>query len=295
MKIKTFKYFAKESVKSIKRNRVMSLASITTVAAALFIFGIFMLILINVNRVVNTVENKVEIKAFLKDDITTLKSQGIEKDIEAIKGVKSVDYESKEDALKKFTEQLGENKDLAKGLEMDNPLPASFIIKVDKPEDVLYVSGEIAKMDGIEKVNDGQQVVDKIVKITGFIKALSLALMAILGVIAVSLISNTIKLTVYARKKEIGIMKYIGATDWFVRWPFILEGILLGLLGAVVSIVLLGLGYGYAAKFVSTNVIIFSLVPSGEIMKSLAWQFGLFGMAIGGIGSMLSIRKFLVI
>lgn len=295
MKIRTFKYFAKESINSIRRNRVMSLASVSTVAAALFILGVFMLMALNVDKFMQTVESKVEIKAFLNDNITTLKQQGIEDQLKQIIHVKSIEFESKQQALENFKKELGDNKDLANGLELDNPLPASYIVKVDKPENSIKVSSQISKIEGIGKVNDGKEIVDQIVKVTRFVKIISILLMIILGVIAISLISNTIKLTVYARKREIGIMKYIGATDWFVKWPFIMEGVLLGLFGAILSITLLIVGYSFVSKAVSTGIIVFSLVPPNEIMSGLIYQFCLIGMAIGGIGSLLSIRRFLII
>jgi cell division transport system permease protein len=295
MKIRTGRYFIVESIKSIIRNRVMSLASITTVAAALFILGIFMLMAVNVNRVINTVEQRIEIKAFLKDEVTTLKLQKIENAIEDIPAVREVNFESKDEALENFKKQLGDNEELASGLEMENPIPASYIIKVDSPSDVKYVSGEVAKIDGIDEVKDGRELIDKIVRITKFIRVASVALMIILGTIAIFLISNTIKLTVWARKKEIGIMKYIGATDWFIRWPFLIEGVLLGFLGALFAIGILYYGYGYAAKTVSTSIMVFSLVPSNEIINTISWQFGIIGMAIGGIGSFMSLRKFLIV
>lgn len=295
MKIKTFRYFFKEGLVSIKKNKVMSVASVSTVAAALFIFGVFMLLVVNVNKVISTVESQIEIKAFLKNDFTTIQKQQIEKKIKGIDGVKEVEFESQEDALKKFKSDLGEKADLANGLELENPLPASFIIKVNKPEDVAGVSTKLKSYPEVEKVNDGQQMVDTIMRVTAFIKIASILLMAILGIISISLISNTIKLTVFARKREIGIMKYIGATDWFIRWPFVIEGMLMGLLGAIISILILGFGYGYGANLISENQMIFTLVPYNEIIFTLGWQFSLIGVFIGGIGSILSIRKFLVV
>lgn len=295
MKIRTLNYFAKQGLTSMKRNRVMSFASITTVAASLFIFGVFMLMVLNVNQLMKNVENGIEIKAFLKTDLTTMKEKSIKKEIEEISGVKEIDYESKEQALDKFKKQLGEKKDLANGLELDNPLPASFIIKVNKPSDVSNVSKAIKSIEGIDQVKDGQQMVDKIVRVSGFIKALSLILMTILGIISISLIANTIKLTVFARKREIGIMKYMGATDWFIRWPFVFEGMLLGLFGSLASILLLYGGYSYAVKAVVTSDVIFTLLPAKQLMPSLIKEFAGIGVLLGGFGSVVSIRKFLVV
>jgi len=295
MKIRTLNYFAKQGLTSMKRNRVMSFASITTVAASLFIFGVFMLMVLNVNQLMKNVENGIEIKAFLKTDLTTMKEKSIKTDIKEISGVKEIDYESKEQELDKFKKQLGEKKDLANGLELDNPLPASFIIKVNKPSDVSNVSKAIKSIEGIDQVKDGQQMVDKIVRVSGFIKALSLILMTILGIISISLIANTIKLTVFARKREIGIMKYMGATDWFIRWPFVFEGMLLGLFGSLASILLLYGGYSYAVKAVVTSDVIFTLLPAKQLMPSLIKEFAGIGVLLGGFGSVVSIRKFLVV
>lgn len=295
MKIRTLNYFAKQGLTSMKRNRVMSFASITTVAASLFIFGVFMLMVLNVNQLMKNVENGIEIKAFLKTDLTTMKEKSIKKEIKEISGVREIDYESKEQALEKFKKQLGEKKDLANGLELDNPLPASFIIKVNKPSDVSNVSKAIKAIEGIDQVKDGQQMVDKIVRVSRFIKGLSLVLMSILGIISISLIANTIKLTVFARKREIGIMKYMGATDWFIRWPFVFEGMLLGLFGSLVSILLLYGGYSYAVKAVVTSDVIFTLLPAKQLMPSLIKEFAGIGVLLGGFGSVVSIRKFLVV
>lgn len=295
MKIRTLGYFAKQGFISMKRNRIMSLASITIVAASLFIFGVFMLIVLNVNQLMANVEKGIEIKAIMNKDITSISENRIEKEIKEISGVREVRYESKEQALEKFKKQLGEKKYLANGLELDNPLPASFIIKVNKASDVLSVSRSVKAIDGIEQVMDGQQMVNKIVRVSGFIKVLSLVLMIILGVISISLIANTIKLTVFARKREIGIMKYIGATDWFIRWPFIFEGMLLGLFGSLGAILLLYGGYLYAAKVVATSDFIFTLLPAGQIMPFLMKDFVGIGVLLGGFGSVISIRKFLAV
>jgi cell division transport system permease protein len=271
----------------------MSLASITTVAATLFILGVFMLLAINVNRFAANVEDMIEITAFLKDDVTTLEKQKLERQIKEIQGVVSVEYESKEKALEKFKEQLGENKDLAKGLEESNPLPASFIIKVDSPDSVEYVSPRIAQLEGVLKVKDAKKTVQTIGKLVKIIRYSSTILMVILGTISIFLISNTIKLTVFARKREISIMKYIGATDWFIRWPFILEGLLLGLIGGFIAALIVENAYTYAANTIKNNIMIITLVPPQEAVKQIWWQFSLLGTLIGGFGSYISIRRFL--
>lgn len=295
MKIRTFTHFVEDGTKSIVRNKVMSAASIFTVAASLFVFGIFMAILINVNSVLNLVSDKIEIQAFVKGDPTTIEQQQIGNDLKSITGIKEFTFMSKDDSLKNFKNWLGQNRDLADGLESDNPLPASYTIKVNKPEDVAFVSSQLKKMDYFVKINDGRDLVNKVIKITGFVKVSSFILMAILCVVAVTLISNTIKLTVYARKREIGIMKYIGATDWFIRWPFVIEGILLGFFGAILSLITIVGSYEYAYRAIAKNLMIVNFVPTGIIFHSIFMPFLLSGIVIGGVGSALSIRKFLVV
>lgn len=295
MRISNVGYFFRESFRSSKRNRVMSIASVSTVTAALLIFGIFMLLVMNVNKIVSTVVDKVEIKVYLNDDITTIQQAEMEKTLKSYSGVKDITFESKEQALENYKEMLGSDADLASGLSDKNPLPASFIIKVKNAEDVLSISQKAATLDGVYKVVDGQETVTQLIKFINIVKGTSLTLMIILGVIAIFLISNTIKITVYTRKREIGIMKYIGATDWFIKWPFFIEGLTLGFIGAVISLLLLGFGYKYIINAVDEGTFLFSLVPAAQVMHSMILEFLGVGMFIGGVGSLLSMKKFLAV
>ena len=294
MKIRRIKYYFVEGFKNIVRNRVMAVASISTVAASLFILGIFMILTLNVNNAVENIGQTLEIKVYLKDDVTTLQKNNLENQIRSIDGVNDVTYISKEQALEDLKKKLGENKSIAEGFEMDNPLPQSFIIKVKKPEYISTVSRKISSMDGVEKIYDGKGIVEKLIKFTNLIKIASYVLMGLLGVIAAFLISNTIKLAVYARRREISIMKYIGATDWFIKWPFIIEGVALGLFGAVVSIFVLYLGYSYIVSNFSANLVLFTLVQSNELIQFIYTKFIIGGILIGGFGSFLAVKRYLV-
>lgn len=288
-------YFFRESFRSSKRNKVMSIAAVSTVAAALLIFGIFMLLVMNVNKIVESVVDKVEIKVYINDNVTTIQQTEIEQTLKSYSGVKSVTFESKEDALENYKKMLGDDADLADGLSDNNPLPASFIIKVNNAEDVVPIAQQAAALDGVYKVVDGQETVTKLINIINIIKGTSLALMIILGVIAIFLISNTIKITVYTRKREIGIMKYIGATDWFIKWPFFIEGLTLGFIGAVISLLIIGFGYKYVINVVDKGTLLFSLVPAAKVMHTMIMEFLGVGMFIGGVGSLLSMKKFLAV
>lgn len=294
MKIKTFAHFFSAGFKSMVRNRLMSVASIITVSAALFVFGIFMALILNVNNIEKSITSKIEIEGFLKSDYTLSQQHGIEGTIRSIKGVTEMKYVSKEQALEKFKGWLGADKSLADGLSIENPLDSSYIVKVDNPKSVASVSRSLKKLNVFKKINDANETVDKIIKYIDFAKIASIVLIIVLGIVSISLISNTIKLTVYARKKEIGIMKYIGATDWFIRWPFIIEGVTLGFVGAIISIFILWISYGYVSGLITKDIMIIPVVSTKELMDKLGVVFCLVGILIGGIGSTLSIRKFLV-
>ncbi len=189
---------------------------------------------------------------------------------------------------------MGEdNKSLAEGLEKENPLPNSIIVRVQKPEMVSKVVGSIKNMEGIDQIKDGKEIVDKITKITNTLKWMGLVLFLILIGVSLFLIGNTIKITVYSRKREIGIMKYIGATDWFIRWPFVFEGIIIGILGAIIAILLLYYGYKGVYTKASVGLIFVNLLNPGYVLSSILWIFVLVGIIIGAVGSILSIRKFL--
>ncbi|MDO6353700.1 permease-like cell division protein FtsX [Caloramator sp. CAR-1] len=295
MKIKRIKYYFIESIKNLARNRVMVVASIGTVAASLFILGIFLILALNVNNAAESIGKTLEIKVYLKDEVTTLKRMELERDIKNIKGVTEVVYISKEQALEDLKKKLGENKAIAEGFEMDNPLPQSFVIKVEKPELISKASYEISKLDGIEKIYDGKGIVEKLIKFTNIVRVASYFLMGILAIISAFLISNTIKLAVYARRREISIMKYLGATDWFIKWPFVIEGILLGLLGSVLSILVLFFSYQYLTNNVSLNLLLFNFVSAQSLLSFILQKFILMGALIGGFGSYLAVKRYLVL
>lgn len=296
MKISSIKYFISDSLKSIRRNKTISLASSATVAATLFILGVFMLSALNVQQAIKNVESKVEIKIFLREDITLGQQKELEKKIKSIDKIVDIRYESKEQAVEKFKEQIGEeNKDLVKGLEKENPLPSSYIVKVKDPSMVTSVANDIKNLKGIEKIQEGKKIVDKIVSITKTVKWVGMVLFVILIGVSLFLIGNTIKITVYSRRKEIGIMKYIGATDWFIRWPFVIEGAILGITGAFIGFIVLYYLYDVVYSRMASALYLINFIKPTYVLTTMSWEFILLGILIGAIGSILSIRKFLAV
>ncbi|HHW03342.1 MAG TPA: ABC transporter permease [Thermoanaerobacterales bacterium] len=288
MRLRTFNYFFKEAFISLIRNRWMSLASIGAVASALIILGSFLLISVNFDHILKDVESQVEITAYLEDTVDSIGITRLNSQISSISGVKEVKFISKEAALEEFKQQVG--KDLLEGI--DNPLPNSFRIKVDNPQNVASVAGEIQNLKGVEEVKYGKGVVEKLFNIIYWIRLLGLVIMVVFAAVSIFIISNTIRLTVFARRREINIMKYIGATDWFVRWPFLIEGMVLGFIGSAIAIGILAGGYVYLYNIVKLNIPMISLIPMEEFYN-YALGFLAIGMFIGAFGSSFSIRRFL--
>jgi len=296
MKINTVKYFVVDALKSLKRNRTVSIASVATVAATLFILGVFLLIVFNVNAGVEELGSKLEVKIYLKDDITISDKSAIERALSGVEGVTDTKFEDKSDALEAVKKQFGkDSKSLVQGFEKTNPFPNAYIVRVEKPEIVNNVVKATEGLKGIEKIKDVREVVDKIIKITNTLKIIGFALFAILISVSLFLIGNTIKLTVYSRKKEIGIMKFVGATDWFIRWPFIIEGMMLGVSGAIISTGVLYYVYRIVFLKYTSAILGITLMNPQFILSTTLWQFILGGLFIGAIGSVISIRKFLIV
>ena len=187
-------------------------------------------------------------------------------------------------------------KDLISGLEKDNPLQNSFIVTIKNPNEVNEIAESIGRIKGVEEVKYGEEIVDKVLQSTRFIRTLTFIVTLILAIISIFIISNTIKITVYAREREISIMKYVGATNWYVRWPFLIEGAILGLIGSLFALLILGYSYYYftgMAQNTALSIISKSLVPGGQMINQIKWYFAVGGLSIGVIGSILSMRKFL--
>ncbi|WP_125154005.1 permease-like cell division protein FtsX [Clostridium rectalis] len=296
MKISTIKYFILDSLKSLKRNRTISLASVATVAATLFILGVFLLAMLDVKVLVKDVESRVEIRVFLNNDITIAQEKDLGKKLKGMNEVQSVTYETKNQAMDKFKDQIGENnKALVEGLDKDNPLPNAFVVKVKTPEMVASVVNNIKDAKGIYEIQDGRKIVDKIIAITKTIKWVGMVLFAILIGVSLFLIGNTIKITVYSRRKEIGIMKYIGATDWFIRWPFIIEGMIIGIAGSIIGCIALYYSYNIVYTKAASSLFLGQLISPKYVLTTISWEFLLVGLLIGSIGSILSMRKFLAV
>lgn len=293
MKLRTSEYFIREVAISLKRNNWMSFASIGTVAVSLFVLGVFLILVLNMNRLASALESQVQINVYLADDVTRSEREAIKTDIEDIKGVELVDFVGRDEALDRLRDRLGDQRYLLDALGDDNPLPDSFEVTMSDPEFVQTAAEEIAEFDGVESAKYGQDVVEHLFDITRLMRIFGLILMLLLAGATLFIISNTIRLTVFARRKEIAIMKYVGATDWFIRWPFLLEGMVLGLIGGIIAAFALRSFYAAMAAKIYGTLAFFPLMPQYPFMNYVSFAIILSGMIIGTIGSTISLKRFL--
>ena len=293
MKPRTLKYFFKEALKSMKRNGLMTLASISTVALSLFMLGVFLCGVINLNNMASSLENQVQLSIYLKDGLTTDQIMAVGKQIKAIPNLKHLEFVNKEQAMKEFKARLGDQQQLVNALGDVNPLPNSYVLTFDNPSDVKATAKLAATFQGVESTHYGQDIVEELFRITQVIRIGGIVLIGFLAAATLFIISNTIRLTVFARRKEIAIMKYVGATNGFIRWPFLIEGMLLGLVGAVIAVLCVGEFYHFITMEVSESLAFFPLVPLFPVFYDVAIYILGGGIVVGAIGSTISLKQYM--
>lgn len=292
MPLRNAAYFFREAFKSIARNHLLSIATISTIAICILILGMSVLLTMNTSTFLANLESDVEIMAYLEQELDEEGIQEVENKLESLSGIESIAFVSREEALQDMQETLGKkNYDLESTLGR-NPLPHSFEIKAVDPHDVPQLAVKIEKIHGVYKVNYGKGVVEQLFSTARWVRVVSVIFIILLALGAVFLIATTIRLAIFARRKEIYLMKLIGSTDWFIRWPFFIEGIGLGSLGSLVSILILAVAYGSLLKRVDT-ILFMPLVSGSDILIHL--YLGLFGagVVLGIMGTAISINRFL--
>ncbi len=300
MKIRSFKNFFKEAIRNIFRNRILSFASIIAIMTALFILGVVIILAYNLQHIAGGMESKVEITVFLDKSIGKAQSKAVVNQVESFDGINEVEYVSKEEGLIRWKKELGEKGELLDGYEGEtNPLPDKLILRVEKTE---YVDDLVTKVNAIpevDKVNYSREVVDTIGKIVKTARLVGLWLVLLLIIVAIIIINNTIRITIYSRRREINIMKYIGATDSYIRWPFIIEGFTLGIFAAILAGTLVIGGYELMlnrSEFLARSysvLAIFEPLPIEEMIYDIGTIFLLVGSGVGVVASIFSTRKHL--
>ena len=294
--INSIGYSLKQAVRQIWRNKVMSIASMFSITAMLLILGLFFMLTVNVNMVTENIKDQFDtVEVFLLDDTDLTEAYTIRKSILAMDEVAGVEYISKEDALQSFRLRYGENSYLFDGL-VENPLPNSLRVKLSDLADGEVVAEFCRNMEGVEDVRFYQTEVNKILTVTTALQRAALVIVIFLIIVSVVVVSNTIKITVEARKSEIMIMKYVGATNWFIRGPMLFEGMLIGLVSALIAFGITSGVYARIVKSFSDQMMLLlstSFVDPVYMTKILVWIFVALGVAIGAVGSIISMRRYL--
>ena len=294
--MKTFFYTLKQAFIQFGRNRSMSLISIFAITCMLLILSLFFIMFINVNAAAESVKGDYNsIERFLLDETTPEQADVMVQDMKQQKGVSDAFYKTKDEAMAEFKARWGDNGYLLDGLA-DNPLPNSVVVMISDLEQADALAAHAGEYEGIEDVKYYKSTVDKLLRATKFIQISAIILMIFLIIVSIIVVSNTIKLTVFNRSEEISIMKYVGATNWFIRGPFLIEGILIGVISAVISLAITYLLYGQIVDIIGDQVyqmLSTPMVPVGFLIYNFAWIFLALGVSIGSCGSIVSMRKFL--
>lgn len=283
-------YLIKEGFKNIWNNRIMSIASVCVLVSCLVLTGSAVLFTLNVDKVVKSVEGSNETTFYLSDNLSRVESVYVGRDIKKLKNIKSVEYLSKDKAIERYKKMLGE--DIFERMNNDNPLPDAYIVKMKDITKYKQTVDQVMAIKGVSKVASRQETADKLSKIDGLVKTLSFWIVLALMIISLFIISNTIRATMHNRRFEISIMKSVGATNHFVRVPFVVEGMALGFIAAIISTGIMVFLYDGIMNIV-TSVIPFSAIPFTDLFLYVAGAFVIAGIFIGALSGVISIRKYL--
>ena len=285
MKYNRFWYFIGEGFGNVFKNKKSTGASLMIMCATMIIFGIFLILTENINHFVSQVESEQGIQAFIDDSATQEQIEELGEKIRGLNGVSTVEFLTKEDAFNIMGERFGEHKDLLVGRE--EIFPASYIVTFTDLTLSSEVQDQILTFDYVTEINSADRTVETLINLANGVKIVTGVILILLVIISVFIISNTIKLTVHARRKEISIMKYVGATNGFIRWPFIVEGMVIGIFASIISIIIVGTTYNIMAENAVNSPLLqtigLSLVTFSDMFNSIIFVYMLLGIGIGAV------------
>ena len=292
-------YLIREGLRSLWQNKMMTLASVAVLSACLLLIGAAGLLSVNLNAAMQTIEDQNEVEIFILDSATEDQQTALATTIKNDATLRNYVYVSKQDALNEMKQKFGEDNPLLEGYEEDNPFPASYRVQL---KDLATLKDTVAvyeALEGIEQINAPTDVADTLLSVSNLVTTVCFVFVAILVGVSLLIISNTIRLTVFNRRREINIMKYVGATNWFIRIPFLVEGMAIGLISALIAFGLVTLGYGSVMDMLAKTTSPFiANLSGGMVPYSGLWPVVLTGFIAGGvgtgaIGSLVSMQKHL--
>ncbi len=294
MKYNILGYLIGEGFRNVFKNKKSTFSCLAIMCATMLIFGIFFVVGKNIRNAIDQVESSQAIEVFIQNDATDEQIKQLGQEILSIDGVNTAQYKTKEQALNQMKEVLKSNQEILNGMDI---FPASYIVKLTDLQKSAQVQDEINKLDNVKNINSSDETTEKLVSLGNTINIITGIILVLLILISIFIIGNTIKLTVHARRKEISIMKYIGATNSFIRAPFVVEGIIIGTIASMLSVVLIGLAYNMiSSRIVGSslnNIIGFNLLSFQDLFSLIIIVYALLGIGIGIIGSAMSMRRYL--
>ncbi len=293
MKLYNLTYFLREGFSSIFSHRLMSIAAMSVISACLLLMGSFSLVVANIENLLGEIEEKNQIVAYVDETYTEEAGRALENEIRNLPEVSSAAYTTKQEALADFREDFGDESGLLDGIDDRNPLRDRFIITIKDIENTQEVADELKNITGIAKVSARSDIADRIVEVSDVTTLICTVLILILVLVSIFIISNTVNLTMFNRREEIAIMKMIGATNGFVRIPFVVEGLLIGFAGATLALLLQWAIYDYVIIEALTKIAFISSVPFSTLAWDIVLMFYGVGALVGGLGSAITLRKFL--
>lgn len=292
MMLNSVEYIFREVFKSIRRNFWLSLASVLTVMISLVILGSSVFFLLNASNLAENFESQLEIAVFAQDRLNSPEVQTLGKEIEDLTGVATVELVPKEQALKEFSKSMGSTS-IVSDLGDTNPFPDKFTVQVTDPQQVNSIADTITGLSGVDNVVYGKGIVDTLLKFTNWLRWIGISIVLAFAVASLVLISLNIKMNVFSRRREIQIMKLVGASNGFIRWPFLIEGMFLGLVGGLLAILIVGFGYDWLAGYIRSTLTFLPVVQESSLIWRVLGILILAGMGLGAAGSVISLRKFL--
>lgn len=297
MKFNIIGYLIGEGFRNIFKNKKSTISAMIIMCASMIMFGIFFVAGENINHIMENIERDQGMRVFLKSDVTEEQNQEIEDKIKSINGVNTVSFISKEEGLEQYKESFGDKAYLLEAYEDDNFLPNSFLVTLSDLELSKQIKEEISNIEGVDDITASESTITALINVAKIIRVITGAILIVLIIFSIFIISNTIKLTVHARRKEIFIMKYVGATNSFIRWPFIVEGIIIGIVSSMISLVIIGGLYSLAANQLlameTLKKINISFVTFSDMFNLILLIYLALGIGIGVIGSTISMKKYL--
>lgn len=289
----SFAYFFRETMHSFVRNKFMALASVLTVTLSMFILGTFLAVVLNMNHMASYLENQVEMSVYLKDGLTTDQVMGVGQRLKAMPDMTEITFTNKDQAMKEFRERLGDQAGILDAVN-GNPLPSSYRLSFANPESLKAAADMAATFKEVESVQYGQDIIEQLYKVSQAIRVSGMILIVFLAGAELFIISNTIRLTVFARRREIQIMKYVGATNSFIRWPFLFEGVIIGLIGSGIAAAILWKLYAVTLQEAAAAGLLFiPFIGVYPFMLHITLSLIAAGFVIGALGSSISLRKYM--